>query len=121
MCSLSEEEKKSWNYICVKGLGLIPGVCCPHHDSTQSNGLPRSDDFDGMLRRRMRKSKSVPNIGVCIDDQAALLVDGDSFRVLSTDGKSGVCRKDVQDDGSIEKTVFSPSEEFKSLDHLIGN
>ena len=85
--SLSAEDKKSWRYIRVTGLGLLPGLCCPHHDTTQSNGVPRATDFDAMLLRHSRET------GVCIDDQAAISVDGNSWRVLSTDGTSGVAIK----------------------------
>jgi hypothetical protein len=61
--SLTEEQKAAWSYINVKGLGFLEGVCCPHHDSIQSNGIPRSDDFEAMMRRQ-----EFP-VGVCIDDQ----------------------------------------------------
>ena len=27
-----------WEYIRVEGLGIFPGIICPHHDCTQSNG-----------------------------------------------------------------------------------
>lgn len=105
-------EKKSWKYICVRGLGFVPGLCCPHHDSTQSNGVLRADDFDGMLQRQRRRSSSRSRprrrenaaedgsdadagaededgeLGVCIDDQAALVIDGDAFRVIATETAS---------------------------------
>ena len=32
---------KDWKYIRVSGLGLLPGLLCPHHDRTQSNGVLR--------------------------------------------------------------------------------
>ena len=43
-------EKKPWEYIRVSGLGWLPGLVCPHHDRTQSNGVPRAADFDAMPR-----------------------------------------------------------------------
>lgn len=85
--NLSEQEKKNWSYIRVKGLGFIPGLCCPHHDTTQSNGIPRSEDFDQMLRRKSTE------IGIGIDDQAALVIDGNKWKVISTDSSSGITIK----------------------------
>lgn len=32
---------KSWEYIRVPALGFLPGLVCPHHDRTQSNGTSR--------------------------------------------------------------------------------
>eukprot|EP01052_Picozoa_sp_SAG31_P018987 SAG31_NODE_1367_length_8615_cov_12.875763_4_plen_73_part_00 len=34
-----------WEYIRIPCLGLLPGLCCPHHDRVQSNGVLRADDF----------------------------------------------------------------------------
>ena len=76
-------EKKPWEYIRVSGLGWLPGLVCPHHDRTQSNGVPRATDFDAMLARHAGET------GVCIDHYAALIVDGGRYRVLAIDGKEG--------------------------------
>ena len=32
------QEAKAWEYIRIPCLGLLPGLCCPHHDQIQSNG-----------------------------------------------------------------------------------
>ena len=70
-----------WHYIRVDGLGLVAGATlCPHHDSTQSNGVLRSDDFDAMLLRR----DCADDVGICIEDQAGLVIDGDDFRCISS-------------------------------------
>ena len=37
----NEDAKPSWEYIRCGGLGVLPGLCCPHHDRTQSNGVLR--------------------------------------------------------------------------------
>lgn len=80
---------------------IIRGLCCPHHDTTQSNGLPRCDDFDAMLLRRKDE------VGVGIDDQAAIVVEGDQWRVISTDGKAGVVVKRVKVEGDKEPVISS--------------
>ena len=75
---------KPWQYIRCPCLGLLPGLCCPHHDRTQSNGVLRSTDFDAMLRRHPGE------LGVCIDHHAALVVDGSgNYEVLTLAGKEG--------------------------------
>ena len=35
----------------IDGLGFLPGLCCPHHDRVQSNGILRSTDFEELLKR----------------------------------------------------------------------
>ena len=76
-------DAKPWEYIRCGGLGVLPGLCCPHHDRTQSNGVLRAVDFDGMLRRHNGET------GVCIDHFAALVVDGADYSILSLEGKPG--------------------------------
>ena len=76
-------DAKPWEYIRCGGLGVLPGLCCPHHDRTQSNGVLRAVDFDGMLRRHDGET------GVCIDHFAALVVDGADYSILSLEGKPG--------------------------------
>lgn len=80
---LSDEERSDWEYIRVPGLGLLPGLCCPHYDRTQSNGVPRSEDFREMMLRHAGET------GIAIDHFAALVIDGDDYRVLSPAGRRG--------------------------------
>jgi dipeptidase E len=69
-----------WEYIRVGGLGIFPGLICPHHDCIQSNGVLRSADFKSMMARHPHE------IGIGIDNFAALVFDGRDFRVLSMPG-----------------------------------
>jgi len=80
---------KDWKYIRVPGLGFLPGLVCPHHDRIQSNGVLRAEDFDQMLL-----TKHSGEVGIGIDHWAALVVEGDSYRVVSLDGKPGSAMKD---------------------------
>ena len=82
-----------WTYVRVDGLNLLPGLCCPHYDKVQSNGVLRAIDFDSMLLRHSGEC------GIGIDHWAALKVDGENYVVLSPPGKEG----SVLDDGT-----FSP-------------
>ena len=74
---------KPWSYIRVSGLSILPGLVCPHYDCIQSNGVPRSMDFESMLLRHEHE------LGLGIDNYAALVLDGEEFRVLSLPGAPG--------------------------------
>jgi len=60
----------------VNGLGFVPGLCCPHHDHVQSNGILRANDFDTMMLRHPTK------VGICIDHNAAFLIECDTYKVV---------------------------------------
>lgn len=62
----------SWEYIAVRGLGLIDVLLCPHHDAD----LRRQDRF-----RRLVRTKHL--VGVGLDDCTAFEIVGDRFRILS--------------------------------------
>jgi len=99
----SQPETTTWEYIRVDGLRLLPGLVCPHHDRTQSNGVKRSDDFDSMLRRHKGER------GICIDHFALLIIDGESYQVESFAEGAGVYVKDVAEDGyTIVKITLPP-------------
>lgn len=72
-----------WEYIRVPGLGFLPGLLCPHHDRTQSNGVLRSEDFANMLARHPGET------GIAIDHFAALVIAEGSYRTLALPGKPG--------------------------------
>ena len=80
---LTKQEKKEWEYIRVNGLGFLPGLICPHHDVTQSNGILRSVDFDAMILRHSSE------FGIGIDHWAALEISNGNFRVISVKDKVG--------------------------------
>merc|ERR1719361_2583708 len=67
----------AWQYIRVPGLGLLPGLCCPHHDSIQSNGVPRKTDVDQMLLRHPGERC------ICLDNNSAIIVEGDEYRLFA--------------------------------------
>jgi len=77
------DDAAGWEYIRVNGLGVLPGLVCPHYDRVQSNGVLRAADFDGMMRRHPGE------VGIGVDHWAALEVEGDRFRVVSLEGKGG--------------------------------
>lgn len=94
--------KKEWRYLRVPGLGFVPGpfVCCPHHDRVQSNGLLRAHDFDRMLLARAQSSqKSV--LGIGIDHYAALVVEGENYKVYVLPDKAGSVSHQSNDGGPV--------------------
>jgi dipeptidase E len=82
---LAEDDPRAsdWRYIRVDGIGLLPGLLCPHFDRTQSNGVLRADDFEAMLLRHPGE------IGLGLDNWAGLLVDGEAYEVVAPDGADG--------------------------------
>ena len=94
---LSAAERTGWEYIRVPGLGFLPGLCCPHHDRIQSNGVPRAVDFDRMLLRHAGEC------GLGIDHFAALVVDGADYYVIAAEGR----------EGSVVGEHFSPHRQGK--------
>ncbi len=75
-----------WRYIRVDGLGLLPGLLCPHYEATQSNGVLRASDFEAMMLRHAGES------GLGLDNWAGLLVDGGRYRVVRPEGREGSVR-----------------------------
>jgi dipeptidase E len=80
----SVADGNEWRYIRVPALGLLPGLCVPHYDTTQSNGVPRAMDVEPMLLRTREAF-----IGV--DNWAALRIADGGFEVLSVPGKQRAC------------------------------
>ena len=64
------EADPSWKYVRVPGLSLLPGLCCPHYDKIQSNGILRATDFNAMMTRHVNER------GIGIDHWAALSIEG---------------------------------------------
>ena len=74
------EDKGKWEYIRVPGLGIFPGLMCPHYDKVQSNGVLRASDFDKMLVAHSGER------GIGLDHFCALVTSAD-VTVLSPEGK----------------------------------
>ncbi|KAL3773276.1 hypothetical protein ACHAW5_003439 [Stephanodiscus triporus] len=98
-----ESSANDWEYIRVEGLGIFPGIICPHHDCIQSNGVLRSTDFKSMMKRHPYE------IGIGIDNFAALEFDGSNFRVLSIEDEVGkvpeVWIYFLDDDGTVHSKI----------------
>ena len=75
--SMSFYNPKKWEYINVKGLGLVKGIHCPHYDSHTLN-VPRRKDFFTMMRKKS-------SMGIAIDENCAIEFLDDTFKVIGTD------------------------------------
>ena len=87
---LTEEQRMNWAYIRVGGLGYLQALCVPHHNTSQSNRVPRSQDSDQMMIERPEQ----PCLG--IEENAAFVVEGNRAWVVSTDGIAKCCLKRCQ-------------------------
>jgi dipeptidase E len=61
--SMSFYNPRKWEYINVKGLGLISGIHCPHYNS-MTLGVPRRKHFREVIRR-------TGGIGIAIENNCA--------------------------------------------------
>lgn len=64
-----------WHYIRVRGLGLIPGIHCPHvhHES-------REESFEQSIKRK-------GGVGVALDNCTALEVVDGKYRIITSQGE----------------------------------
>jgi len=100
-----------WKYIRVDGIGIVPGLCCPHWDRTQSNGIPRYIDFEGMSQRHPRER------GICISHYAALRISDGKYKIICLEEGASVKVQDVVEvDGVAQVKVSEIPEEGKLED-----
>jgi dipeptidase E len=114
--NLTEEEKKNWDYIKLAGLGFLPALCVPHYDIIQHNGLPRSLASETLVR----EIHDFPCIG--IDEEAALVIDGNNVRVIDGSNSGAKCYKKIYY-SKTERMEVTPMEESHgdfSLTELFG-
>ena len=75
--SMSFYNPRKWNYINVKGLGIISGINCPHYNG-RTLGVPRRKNFQDLIRR-------IGGMGMAIDNYCAIeFRDGQVFKVLAS-------------------------------------
>ncbi len=75
--SLSFYNPNDWKYINVKGLGLIPGINCPHYNGS-TRRVPRRKDFQDLIWK-------TGGHGIAIENNCALhFKNGRVFKVLTS-------------------------------------
>ncbi len=79
--SMSFFNPRKWEYIKVRGLGLVNGILCPHYNS-MTRGIPRRKHFREMVQK-------AGGIGIAIENNCAIeFVDGRFYRVISSKGSA---------------------------------
>jgi dipeptidase E len=73
--SMSFYHPEKWEYINVRGLGLIPGIHCPHYNG-RTLGAPRRKHFREMIQK-------IGGVGIAIENNCAIeFKDGRIHKVL---------------------------------------
>jgi dipeptidase E len=96
--SMSFYNPRQWNYINVRGLGLINGIHCPHYNS-MTRGVPRRKHFREMIRR-------TGGVGIAIENNCAIeFIGGRSFRVIRSKSYSRAYRVCKEGDDVVAKQI----------------
>ncbi len=83
--SMSFYNPRKWNYINVRGLGLISGIHCPHYNG-MTRGVPRRNNFRAMIRK-------TGGIGIAIENNCAIeFIDGRFYKVIRSKSYSRAYR-----------------------------
>ena len=74
--SMSFYHPEQWDYIRVKGMGLVDALGCPHFNSGTA-GARREEDFQRMVSKHS-------DMGIAIDDHCAIEFVDDGYRVITS-------------------------------------
>jgi dipeptidase E len=100
---------ENWNYIRVRGLGLIKGFTCPHFDS-ETNGKKRKDSFLELFKKH-------GGTGITIEDCTAIHFQNDKFRVINST-KGAKAYKIKKRRGKIEITDLEAGDKYQNTSTL---
>ena len=96
--SMSFYNPGQWKHINVKGLGLIPGINCPHYNG-KTRGVPRRKNFQDLIRK-------TGGIGIAIDNNCAIeFRDGRVFKVLVSKPRAKVYRVFKREGKVVEEQI----------------
>ena len=74
--SMSFYHPQDWEYINVRGLGLIKGIHCPHYNG-RTRGVPRRKDFRDMIGK-------TGGVGIALENNCAIAFLDGRYRVVSS-------------------------------------
>src|SRR5579863_10072882 len=98
--SMSFYDPHKWKYINVKGLGIIPGINCPHYNG-RTRGIPRRKNFQEMIRKTR-------GTGIAIDNNCAVeFRDGEVFKVLTPKPRAKAYRVFKKKGEIVEEQIYS--------------
>ena len=109
--SMSFYSDTDWEYIRVKGMGLLSGTVCPHYNSA-TRGVARRDDFHKMIRK-------YSDMGVALDNFCAIEVVDNRYRILSARPDSHAYVLAVGKDGSIIEEEIEQKTNFEPVKSLV--
>ena len=101
--------QKNWQYINVKGLGLIRGIHCPHFDS-HTAGKSRRENF-------MEFMSKYSQIGIAIDDCCAIEFVDETYRVLSSKPGKKAYRV-FKDEGKVKIEEILATRDYQPISNL---
>jgi len=105
--SMSFYNPRKWKYIKVKGLGLIPGIHCPHYNG-RTGGVPRRKNFQEMISR-------IGGTGIAIDNNCAIeFRDARVFKVLTSKPRAKAYRVFKKEGQVVEEQIRSYSRFISS-------
>ena len=104
--SMSLYDSQNWSYIRVRGLGLIDAVACPHYD-----GPDRDKRFQNMIRKR-------GGLGIALDNNCALAVVDDAYRILAA-GKEARAYRVFKQEGEVVTEVIQRKPRWSPLSNLV--
>ncbi|GMV91341.1 MAG: hypothetical protein AMXMBFR82_11190 [Candidatus Hydrogenedentota bacterium] len=104
--SMSFYHPEAWNYIRVRGLGLIPATGCPHVLAED-----RMAHFQAMMWDRK-------GVGIAIDNDCAVAFVGDKYRVLTARRDAKAYRL-YHADGSLVTRAIPASKEFQPVNQIL--
>jgi dipeptidase E len=108
--SMSFYDPNNWRYVSVAGLGMVNALACPHYDS-DTMGVPRRDDFKGMVLKR-------GGMAVGIENRCALAFVDDQFRVVAQDDAARAFKL-YRSRGAIVEAELQNREEWLPLSALL--
>jgi len=94
-----------WTFIRVRGMGLLPATCCPHYHAES-----REESFAELIGKH-------GGVGIALDNNAAIQVLGDTYRVLAS-RESGRAYRLQRLRGKVERRELDARRRFTPLSDL---
>lgn len=107
--SLSFYHPEKWDYIRVRGLGLLQGIHCPHYDS-HTLGVPRKKYFHDMIQK-------TGGIGIALENNCALECVDDTYRIIASQPHAKAY-KVYRKNGKVFTTVLAQKKTFSPISTL---
>ncbi len=108
--SMSFYKPEKWEYINVHGLGFFKGILCPHYNSG-TFGIPRREWFESMMKKHR-------NVGIAIDEGAAIEFIDNSYKVISSKSGRGAYRV-LKKNGEVVSEPIKKTPQYAPYEQLV--